>query len=177
MGRKKRACKNNDKFNAVLQYGGEFVLLNDGAMIYRGGMSSLVSELRLDDFSMGSIHSLLTGWGYKEGTYRVWTLNREIDDNYFQIRMDEDCYDFAAYSCATQTDGVLFREHNVAVMGARVRLPRCVNEVSQMEGSDEDDVEGLGDSEDDRATALVDGFEGVDIGLPKNENPKVDAHV
>ncbi|XP_058746290.1 uncharacterized protein LOC131619180 [Vicia villosa] len=120
----------NDKFSAVLQYGGEFVFLNDGRTIYRGGMSSLVSELRLEEFTLDSI-----------------------------IRKDDDCYNFAAYNCANRIDGELFIEHDVVDMGATVRLPRCVNEVGEMEGSDEDEVEGLGDSEDERATALVDGFD------------------
>ncbi|XP_058749183.1 uncharacterized protein LOC131622170 [Vicia villosa] len=131
----------NDKFSAVLQYGGEFVFLNDGRTIYRGGMSSLVSELRLEEFTLDSIHRLVMGWGYREGTYRIWTLIREICEDYFQIRKDDDCYDFAAYNCANRIDGELFIEHDVVDMEATVRLPRCVNEVGEMEGSDEDEKE------------------------------------
>ncbi|XP_058726497.1 uncharacterized protein LOC131597850 [Vicia villosa] len=164
--------QSNDMFKAVTQFGGEFVLLNNGDTIYRGGLSSLVSELRLEEFTMDSIHRLVMGWGYREGTYRIWTLIREISEDYFQIRKDEDCYDFAAYSCANLIDGELFIEHDVDDLGASVTSPRCVNEVVEMEGSDEDVVEGLGDSEDERATAILDGFEGIDIGLPMKETPK-----
>ncbi|XP_058776819.1 uncharacterized protein LOC131651168 [Vicia villosa] len=117
--------RSNDMFNAVIQYGGEFVLLNNGDTIYRGGVSSLVSELRLEEFAMDSVHR--------------WEL---------------------------------FIEHDVDDSIASVRSPRCVNEVVEMEGSDEEDVEGLGDSEDERATTVLDGFEGVDIGLPMKETTK-----
>ncbi|XP_058781430.1 uncharacterized protein LOC131655613 [Vicia villosa] len=167
----------NDEFSAVIQYGGEFVFLNDGRTIYRGGMSSLVSGLRLEEFTLDSIHRLVMGWGYREGTYRIWTLIREIYEDYFQIRKDDDCYDFATYNCVNRIDGELFIEHDVVDIGATVRLPRCVNEVGEMEGSDEEEVEGLGDSEDERATALVDGFEGIDISLPQKEVPKVAEYV
>ncbi|XP_058769018.1 uncharacterized protein LOC131642868 [Vicia villosa] len=119
--------QSNDMFNAVIQYGGEFVLLNNGDKIYRGGVSSLVSELCLEEFTMNNIHS-----------------------------------------CANRIDGELFIEHDVDDLGASVTSPRCVNEVVDMEGSDE----GLGDSEDERATAILDGFEGIDIGLPMKETPK-----
>ncbi|XP_058742255.1 uncharacterized protein LOC131614714 [Vicia villosa] len=165
-------AQSNDMFNAVIQYGGEFVLLNNGDMIYRGGVSSLVSELRLEEFTMDSVHRLVMDWGYREGTYRIWTLIREICEDCFQLKKDDDCYDFAAYSCVNQIDGELFIEHDVDYSVASVRSPRCVNEVVEMEGSDEDDVEGLGDSEDERATAILDGFEGIDIGLPMKETTK-----
>ena len=92
-------------FNVVFHHGGEFVSLNNGDMIYRGGVSTLVYGLNIDKWTMVSIHRLVTGWGYRQGTYRTWTKILEIDDNFFQIMRDDDCYDFAAYACATQVEG------------------------------------------------------------------------
>ncbi|KAI5402637.1 hypothetical protein KIW84_050293 [Lathyrus oleraceus] len=47
--------------------------------------------------------------------------------------------------------------------------PKCVNGVTNVEGLDDEVVEGLNDSEDDRVTALVDGFDGVDVIVPINQ--------
>ncbi|KAI5404655.1 hypothetical protein KIW84_051710 [Lathyrus oleraceus] len=74
----------------------------------------------------------------------------EIDDDFFQISKDVDAYDFAAYACASNVDGDIFVEHDV----------------DDMEGLDDDVVEGLYDSEDDRAITLVDGF---DVTVPINQ--------
>ena len=93
-------------------------MLNNGVMIYIGGVFTLVSDLHMDQLTMLNIHGLVIGWGYKQGTYRTWTLIHEIDDNYFQIRKDDDCYDFAAHACATQLDREMFVEHDVTDIGA-----------------------------------------------------------
>ncbi|CAI8586369.1 unnamed protein product [Vicia faba] len=86
---------------------------------------------------------------------------------------DDDYYDFAAYACGTQLDGEMFVEHDVTDIGASVSSPRCVNENVKMEGCDDNLVEGLGDSEDERSTVIIDGFEGICVTKPINESPSV----
>lgn len=77
----------------------------------------------------------------------MWTKILEIDEDFFQIRNDDDAYNFDVYAYATQVDGDIFVEYDV-------------NGVTSMEGIDDEVIEGLDDSEDDRATTLVDGFDG-----------------
>lgn len=60
-------------------------------------------------------------------------------------------------------------EHDVDDVELRVRVPKCVNGVKDVEGLDDEVVEGLDNSEDDRATALVDGFDEVDVTVPINQ--------
>ncbi|XP_058747019.1 uncharacterized protein LOC131620008 [Vicia villosa] len=135
------AGKNKQLFNVVFHYGGEFVSLNDGVMIYRGGVTTVVTNINISTFTM--------------------------------IKRDDDCYDFEAYANANKVDGEMFVEHEVIDVSLTVRSLRCVNEVVQMDKCDEDGVEGLGDSEDERATALLDGFEGIDVTIPVNEAPSL----
>ena len=54
--------QNKHLFIVVFHHGGEFVMLNNGVTIYRGGVSTLVSDLHLDQFIMLIIHGLVTGW-------------------------------------------------------------------------------------------------------------------
>ena len=61
-------------------------------------------------------------------------------------------------------------EHSLGGLDADDMEPNCVNEVNEMDGLEEEMVEGLDDSEDERATALLDGFEGIDVTLPLNED-------
>lgn len=48
-------------------------------------------------------------WGYKQGSYRIWTKSLEIDENLFQWSNDDD-----AYVCATQVNGDIYLEHDVS---------------------------------------------------------------
>lgn len=158
--------QSNQLFNVVFHYEGEFVRLIDGVMIYRGGVSSLVTNIHIDKFTMVTLNRMLTGWGFKQGTYRAWTKIVEFDPIFFHISKDDDCYDFAAYACVTEVDGVMYVEHDVGNVSGSVRSPRCVNEIVEMDRFDDEGVEGLGDSEDERATAILDGFEGIDVTIP-----------
>ncbi|CAI8610900.1 unnamed protein product [Vicia faba] len=121
-------------------------------MIYRGGMSTLVYGTHIDKLTMVTVPRMLTGWGYTQGTYRRWMKIIEIDANFFQIRKDDDCYNFAAYACANEVDGEMFVEHDVRGVEVSVRSPRCVNEILDMDRCDEEGVECMGDSADERAT-------------------------
>ncbi|KAI5422418.1 hypothetical protein KIW84_045754 [Lathyrus oleraceus] len=79
---------------------------------------------------------------------------------HFNISKDDDAYDFV-----TQVDGDIFVEHDVDDIEMRVRIPKCANGAKNMEGLYDEVVEGL----DDIATALVDGFDGVDVNAPINQ--------
>ncbi|KAI5388074.1 hypothetical protein KIW84_073964 [Lathyrus oleraceus] len=74
---------------------------------------------------MVNTHKLVNGWGYIEGTYRIWTKILDIDKSIFQIRNNDDAYDFAAYACETEVDGEMFVEHDVTdgFDGINVSLP------------------------------------------------------
>ncbi|KAI5423905.1 hypothetical protein KIW84_030211 [Lathyrus oleraceus] len=85
-----------------------------------------------------------------------------------EIKKDADAYDFVAYACATQDDEGIFMEHDVKDIEVEARVPKCVNGVTYMEGIYDEVIEGLDDSEDDRATALVDEFDGGDVVVPIN---------
>lgn len=79
---------------------------------------------------MSEIHRLVNKWGYKEGSYRLWTKILEIDEDFFQIRKDDDAYNFAAYDCTTKVDGDIYLEHDVTDIELKVRVPKCVNRVT-----------------------------------------------
>lgn len=156
-------------FNVVFHHGGEFVRLNDGDMIYRGGVLTIVSGKLIDKWLMVNIHNLVNGWGYIEWTYRIWTKILDIDETFFQIRNNNDAYDFAAYACAIEECGEMIVEHDVTGIEVMVKSLRFVNEMVELDGCDDKGVEGFNDSEDERTTTIVNGFDGIDVSLPINE--------
>ncbi|XP_058779616.1 uncharacterized protein LOC131653480 [Vicia villosa] len=161
--------QNNVLFNVVFRHGGEFID-NNGETIYKGGVSTLISGEHINEWTMHHVLNLVTGWRYLEGSFRLWTKILDIDPNYFQIRNDGDAYDFAAYGCAMQVDGEIFVEHGPSVVG------NCPKFESDLEVSDEEVVEGFNDSEDERTTAIVDGFDeldGIDVTVPIREGPVI----
>ncbi|XP_058748392.1 uncharacterized protein LOC131621369 [Vicia villosa] len=159
--------------SVVFHHGGEFVSMSDGVMIYRGGVATHVNDIHIDNFTMVCVKKLLNEWGYNEGTFRVWTKVVEIDPNFFQIKKDDDCYDVVAFSYANEVEGFIYVEHDVVDVSFSVVSPRCVSETDVMDQSDEDGVEGLGDSEDGRATGLEDGFEDIDVSVHMKEAPSL----
>ncbi|XP_058746525.1 uncharacterized protein LOC131619449 [Vicia villosa] len=161
--------KNMHLISVVFHHGWEFVSMGDGVMIYRGGVTTHVTDIHIDNFTMICVNKLLNEWGYNEGTFRVQTKVVEIDPNFFQIKKDDDCYDVAAFSYANEVEGVMYVEHDVVDVSFSVVSPRCVNETDVQDQSDEEGVEGLGDSEDERATGLEDGFEDIDVSVPRKE--------
>ncbi|KAI5425876.1 hypothetical protein KIW84_031629 [Lathyrus oleraceus] len=50
-----------------------------------------------------------------------------------------------------------------------VKSPRCVDEMVKLDGYDDEGVGGFNDSEDQRTSAIADGFDGIDISLPINK--------
>src|SRR3954470_3561625 len=68
----------------------------------------------------------------------------------------------------------MFVQHDVSEVASNGR-PICVHEFTELneDVSDEDVVKGLNDSEDERTTALVDGFgyDGPDVTIPLREGP------
>lgn len=93
----------------------------------------------------------------------------DVDENFFQLRNDDDAYDFHAYACITEVDGDIYLEHDVNDIKLKVRVPRCINGMTNMEGLDDDGIEDFDDSEDERTIAIIDGFYGMDVNLPINQ--------
>ncbi|XP_058776719.1 uncharacterized protein LOC131651056 [Vicia villosa] len=66
----------------------------------------------------------------------------------------------------------MFVEHDVCGIEVTVRRLRCVNEMVELDVSDEEErVKGLNDSEAKRTTAIADGFDGIDVTIPISEGP------
>ncbi|KAI5384162.1 hypothetical protein KIW84_071244 [Lathyrus oleraceus] len=153
-------------FNVVFHHGKEFVRLNDGDTIYMGGVSTIVFGKLIDKWSVVNIRKLVNNWGYIKGTYKMWTKILNIYENFFQIRNSDYAYDFAAYACAAEVDGEMFVEHDVTGIEIIVKSHMCMNEMVELDGFDDEGVEGFNDSEDERTTAIADGFDGIDVSLP-----------
>ncbi|KAI5439719.1 hypothetical protein KIW84_025189 [Lathyrus oleraceus] len=130
-------------FNGVFHHGGEFVRLNGGDTICMGDVSNIVSGQLIDKWSMVNNHKL--------------------------IRNNDDAYDFAAYVCLTEVDGEMFVEHDVTSIKVIVKSSRCVNEMVELDGCDDEGLEGFNDNEDESTTAIADGFDGIDVSLSINE--------
>ena len=46
---------------------------------------TLVSNIHVDKFIMDNVRKMLNGWGFNQGTYRVWTKVIEIDPNFSRL--------------------------------------------------------------------------------------------
>lgn len=68
---------------------------------------------------------------------------------------------------------IFYLEHDVNDIEQKVRFPKCVNGVTNMEGLDDKVVEGFDDGEDDKTIAFIDGFEGIDVNVPINHGDVV----
>ncbi|KAI5411287.1 hypothetical protein KIW84_056401 [Lathyrus oleraceus] len=90
-----------------------------------------------------------------EGKYKIWIKILDIDENFFHIRNNDDAYDFAAYAYATEVDGEMFVEHDVTSIEVIVNSFRCVNEMVELDGCDDKEVEGFNDSHDERTVAIT----------------------
>ena len=73
-------------------------MVNKNDIIYICGVGTIVSSQHINKWTMSEIHRLVNTRGYKEGSYRLWTKILEIYEDFFQIRKDDDAYDFAAYA-------------------------------------------------------------------------------
>lgn len=51
----------------------------------------------------------------------------------------------------------------------KIRALECIIMMPNMEGFDDEGVKSLDDSEDERTTAIIDGFDGIDSNLPINQ--------
>lgn len=49
----------------------------------------------------------------------------------------------------------MFVEHDVTGIEVTVKSPRCVNEMVELDGCDDEGVERLNDSEDERTTTII----------------------
>ncbi|KAI5447076.1 hypothetical protein KIW84_014792 [Lathyrus oleraceus] len=72
--------------------------------IHQLALSNTNHEDAIKEVRRAQCLRLVNKWGYKEGSYGLWTKILEIDEDFFQIRKDDDAYNFAAYDCATKVD-------------------------------------------------------------------------
>ncbi|XP_058783089.1 uncharacterized protein LOC131657741 [Vicia villosa] len=160
----------SDHFNVTFHHGGEFVRVGGEEIIYRGGVDTTITGMHVGSWGLDSIVKIVSRLGYEEGSFRVWTKVLEIQEGFLYIRSDDDAVDFAMYFSVMNVTGDLYVEHSKGVKFERSdRAPNCVNEEKQLDGLEEEIVDGLDDSEDERATGLADGFdEEIDDTLPLN---------
>ncbi|KAI5426073.1 hypothetical protein KIW84_031775 [Lathyrus oleraceus] len=169
--------EDSQHFSVTLHHGGEFYRVFEEEIIYRGGTDTTVNGIHVSNWNMDNIEKLLSRLRYKADCVRVWTKVLEIQDGFFLIRKDDDVVDdFALYFSAMNVKGDLYVEHSTGNMDPADREPKCVNDDDHppdngIDGLDEEKVEGLDDSEDERATAYFDGFEGIDVTKPIREEP------
>jgi hypothetical protein len=149
-------------FTAVFHHGGELVTENN-KRFYRGGVQTIVSGEKLDDWcSKYHVYNLVRGWGYAENSFRLWT----IFDNYYdgamwKLREDDDYMEVASFIVGNGRDAPIFVEHLVE------------NENnSDVDEYDSDYAKGVKfyDSEDERTVGLDDGFGSVADERIKNED-------
>ncbi|KAI5447078.1 hypothetical protein KIW84_014794 [Lathyrus oleraceus] len=81
--------------------------------IHQLTLSNTKHEDTIEEVHITQCLRLVNRWGYKEGSYRLWTKFLDIDEDLFHIRKDDDAYNFAAYDCATKVDGDIHLEHDV----------------------------------------------------------------
>ncbi|KAI5422440.1 hypothetical protein KIW84_045764 [Lathyrus oleraceus] len=155
--------------NVIFHHGGEFVRVNEKDILYIGGVHNIFSMQHIGKWTMFKIHKLVKGWGCKEGSYKAWMKILEVNEFFFQLSKDDDAYDFVVYTCATQVDGDVYLEHDVNDIELKVKSPKFIIEMINMEGFDDKGVEGFDDSEDERTTTITYGFDGIDVNLPINK--------
>ncbi|XP_050908438.1 uncharacterized protein LOC127122074 [Lathyrus oleraceus] len=167
--------EDSQHFSVTLHHGGEFYRVSEEEIIYRGGTDTTVNGIHVSNWNMDNIEKLLSRLGYKAECVRVWTKVLEIQDGFFLIRKDDDAVDdVALYLSVMNVKGDLYVEHSTGNMDPADREPKCVNDDDHPPDNgivrlDEEKVEGLDDSEDERATAYFDGFEGIDVTKPIRE--------
>ena len=149
-------------FTAISHHGGELVNENN-KRFYRGGVQTIVSGEKLDDWcSKYHVYNLVRGWGYAENSFRIWT----IFDNYYdgamwKLREDDDYMEVATFIVGSRRDAPIFVEHLVE------------NENnSDVDEYDSDYAKGVKfyESEDERTVGFDDGFGGVADERIKNED-------
>jgi len=154
-------------------------------MFYRGGVQTIVSDLVPDAWKVDVIKQLVCSWGYEEHEFRGWCKMEEIVNEFVQVNQDHIADEVAMYDVSRGVDGQLYVEHNVTDMSVKVDMPHFVD----LNGSNEEDEDKLymyssddggakgvkfDDSEDERATALNDGFAYVEVNAPENGTNRVD---
>ena len=150
-------------FNCIFHHGGEFV--RDGVLFYIGGRQTIVSNIDLQTWGMDVIDEIVTGWGYDKQHYRIWGAVDGKDGEFFQIYVDHLAEEVSIRAIGEDVDGHLYLEHNqhhVLERDLEFREPTCFdmrdNFDMEEDGYSSDNVE-LDDSENERATALDDGFD------------------
>jgi hypothetical protein len=80
-----------NSFSIVFNHGGEFMKEKD-KVIYRGGKQTVVDGEKLDNWTRSHVHSLIMGWGYEKGSFKVYRRCMEGDDSFVKLTGDDDDY-------------------------------------------------------------------------------------
>jgi len=161
-------------FDVVFHHGGEFV--RDKRVFYRGGVQTIVSGLEGNNWGVNDIENTVASWGYEKKKFRVWGQHPDVFDEFFQVNEDHIAEEISGYSIGNKVHGHIYVEHNVLDITVKADQPRCLdldagyNEEVEMFSSDDDGGKAVrfDDSEDERTTALEDGFEVFEVEAPAN---------
>jgi len=144
-----------------------------------------VTDLVLDAWKVGVIRQLVCSWGYQDHEIRVWCKMDRIVNEFVQVDQDSIAIEVAMYAIGEGIDGQIYVEHNVTNMSVKVDMPNFVD-LNDSSGEDEDNLmmyssddggaKGLkfDDSEDERATALNNGFAYVEVDAHVSGTNRVD---
>ncbi|KAK2434921.1 hypothetical protein QL285_020024 [Trifolium repens] len=119
----------------------------------RGGKQTVVDGEKLDNWTRSHVHSLIMGWGYKKGSFKVYRRCMEGDDSFVKLTGDDDdYYSVACYIVDGGGTAQIYVDHKNFVADET-----CDSDY------DSEDAEGLNfsDSEDERGVGLDDGFEDI----------------
>ncbi|KAK2456777.1 hypothetical protein QL285_004115 [Trifolium repens] len=149
-------------FTTIFHHGCELVNENN-KRFYRGGVQTIVSGEKLEDWSKSHVFNLVRGWRYAENSFRLWTIfDNFYDGAMWKLREDDDYLEvIATFIVGSGRDAPIFVEHLVE------------NENNpDVDEYDSDYAKGVKfyDSEDERTVGLNDGFGSVADERIKNEN-------
>jgi hypothetical protein len=151
----------------------------------KAGVQTIVSDLVPDAWKVGVIRQLVCSWGYQEHEIRLWCKMDRIVNEFVQLDQDHIADEVAIHAVGDGIDGQIYVEHNVTNMSVKVNMPNFVD-LNESSGEDEDNMlmyssddggaKGVkfDDSEDERATALNDGFAYVEVDAPVSGSNRVD---
>ncbi|KAI5438995.1 hypothetical protein KIW84_024652 [Lathyrus oleraceus] len=100
--------QNMQHFNVIFHHGGEFLMVKDNNIIYKVGVDTIISSQQTDKWTMFEILKFVNGWGYKEGSYKILSKILKVDENFFQLRKDDDAPQCPKPKKENQSGGKVF---------------------------------------------------------------------
>jgi hypothetical protein len=143
-----------------------------------------VSDIDPDVFTVAVIKELVRSWGYEREEFRIWGKMDGVDNEFFELMVDNIADLISMRAVAEEEDGHVYVEHNIRDSYVKVLEPRCVD----INGSSDEDEDNLyvyssddggarhvkfDDSEDERGAPVNDGFEAVEVEVPASGSNRV----